>query len=274
MIELPITDRKFKLAPPAAETQFVLPAPLPSAHSNTLEAFTLDDLLGEIPTLPMQTAALGRTADGAPVLFDLNDPHPGALLVVADRFSGKTALLKTIAHSLMHRNRPYEVSFQVISGRPEQWKVEAASHAAYFQTVTSNYQRAGAEAILSACDLVESRQHGRRTGSAHILFLDGMDTLPYMDFDVRLNFEWLLQEGPSVQVWPVVSADSETASQNLRWINLFRTRLAGFMHDNRTAKDLALINQLDFSAFERGRQFAVRIGRSWLQFFTPESPYV
>jgi hypothetical protein len=270
MIELPITNHKLKITPP--QKHFVLPSPSIGPTAATAAQFTLDDLLASIPALPMQTAALGRTTDDSPLLFDLNDPHPGALLVVADRFSGKTQLLKTIAHSLMRRNRPYEVSFQVVSAHPEQWKRESALHADYFSTITANYQRAGADAILSACDLVESRQHGRNRGSALLFFLDGIDTLPYMDFDVRLNFEWLIQEGPAVQVWPVVSADSEIAVQNPRWVNLFRTRLAGFMHDKRTAKDLALINQLDFSAFERGRQFAVRIGRSWLQFYTPESP--
>lgn len=274
MIELSITDPKQKtpidLLPGSSCTVADGDVKFPASRR---QLFTIKDLISQTPALPVQTAILGRTMENVPVLFDLNDPKPGAILIVADRFSGKTALLKTIAHSLRMTNRPYEVGFHILSGRPEQWKTEHSVHGDYFKTVSSNYQRTAADTILAACDLVESRQNKHLAGPAQILMMDGMDTLPLMDADIRLNFEWLLQEGPAVQVWPIVSVESETAVQNQHWVNLFRTRLAGFMHDSKSARLLSLIPQLDFTTFERGRQFAVRIGRSWLQFLTPENPY-
>ena len=267
MIELPIVDQRTK-APHELLSGVGYSVADESSKSPAFnrESFTIKDLISQVPSLAAQTAILGCTVENVPVLFDLNDPKPGSILIVADRFSGKTSLLKTITHSLRMTNRPYDVEFHIISDRPEQWKTERSTHPVYFKTVKSNHERAAADTIMAVCDLVESRQNGHQPRPIVILIMDGINTLPFTDFNVQMNFEWLLQEGPAVQVWPIISAESESAAQNQHLINLFHTRLAGFMHDSKSARELSLIPQLDFSTFKRGRQFAVRIGRSWLQF--------
>lgn len=274
MIELPIVDNRkktsFELLSGAGCSVTDEEVKTPSFSH---DSFTIKDLISQTPLLSEQTAILGHTLEDVPILFDLNDPKPGPILIVADRYSGKTRLLKTIAHSLRMTNRPYNVEFHVMSAHPEQWETERSACAEYFKTVIPNNDHAAADTIMAICDLVESRQNGHQSGQAVILIVDGIDTLSFMDFDIRMNFEWLLQEGPAVQVWPIVSAESKSALQNQHLINLFHTRLAGFMHDSKSARELSLIAQLDFSTFKRGRQFAVRIGRSWLQFITPEKPF-
>ncbi len=274
MIEIPIisngirTNRPATLVPPlkvAPQTGSDLASPAPS--------FSLNDLVLSIPALPMQTAVLGRALDGYPILFDLKDARTGPLLIVADPSGGKTALLKTIAHSLILTNRPYEVDFTVISSQPQEWVVESSRLNQYFPTITTNYERTAGEAILQACDLVESRQHGKRVGGCRLVLLDGFETVPHMEFDVRINFEWLLQEGPPYQVWPVVAISSEAAKKYYRWMNFFRTRVAGFIADRKSGQELSLMREVDLSALEPGRQFAVRVGRNAYQFWLPDSMY-
>ncbi len=270
MVALPIVNTKMDAhAFPAWNTRVGTPLRGGQQTPGSKPA-SLNDLIRQMPALPLQTAILGESSEHTPVLFDLNDPRPGSLLIVGERYAGKTGLIKTMVHSLLRTNRPYEVQFSVISAKPGQWSLEENRYGDYFKVITSNYERDAADAILAACDLIESRQHGRMSGGAHLVILDGMDTLPYMDFDVRLNFEWLLQEGPFYQVWPVVACDVQTARQHPQWISLFRSRLTGYIEDPTTARELSLLPTVDFSAFERGRQFAVRIGRANLQFWTPE----
>jgi hypothetical protein len=274
MIEIPIvsSDVRSDLAGPLSPPFQVVPSTRETKLLQ-LPPFSLDALVRSLPFLPMQTAVLGKCMDGHPILFDLKDPRPGPILIVGDHASGKTSLLKTIAHSLILTNRSYEVDFNVITGQPQEWNVESSRYAAYFPTITSNYERSAGDAILNVCDLVESRQHGKRMGACRLVIIDGFETLPHMDFDVRLNFEWLLQEGPAYQVWPVVAVSTETAQKNQRWMNFFRTRVAGFISNQKVGRDLSLLREVDLSTMDAGRQFAVRVGRAAYQFWMPDSKY-
>ena len=271
MIQIPIVSTNAQIHPPNLVTSPFLVAPFNSEEKKPRPSLRLEALVRSIPSLPMQTAILGTCLDGSPILFDLKDPRPGPILLVGDPFCGKTALLKTIAQSLMMTNRPYEVDFNVISAHPQEWTIESSRYSDYFPVITSNYERSAGEAILNICDLVESRQHGKRLGACRLLLLDGLDTLPYMDFDVRLNFEWLLQEGPSYQVWPVVAVTTAAALNHPQWIKFFRTRVAGYVENQKTGRELSLLREIDLTKMDPGQQFAVRVGREGYPFWLPES---
>lgn len=232
--------------------------------------FSLTEMLEQIPNLPAATALLGFGQDGYPLLFDLRDPRPGPILVVGDKFSGKTRLLKTIALSLIARNQPDEVQFAVLSGRPEQWKHIRGANEGYFSRLHTNYERAAATTILEMCDLVEARQNGEAIDRAVVFLVDGLDTVAYMDFGVRMNFEWLLKCGPKVQVWTIAALDTESALRQTHLVNFFRTRLVGSIHNRNGGRELALSNDLNPADLIPGSQFAVRLQRAWLKFTLPE----
>jgi hypothetical protein len=268
MIALPIVDTKkteFRVAdaPTARLTMAVRPDELAGA------AFSLRQIHARISDLPAETAVLGLGEDGLPLLFDLRDPRPGPILVLGDKFSGKTRLLQTIVQSLILRNRAAQVQFAVLSGKPEQWQALQQARRDYFRCLYSNYERAAAATILELCDLVEARQNGEPIDRSILFLLDGMDTVPYMDFGIRMNFEWLLKEGPAARVWPLAALDSESAMQQLHWVNRFRTRLIGAIARPDYGRDLVLSNDINPADLLPGSQFAVRLNRNWLVFNLP-----
>ncbi len=270
MIALPIVDThktEFQVAEAPAARAAAAVRPRREGGAS----FTLRQLHARISDLPAETAVLGLGLDGLPLLFDLRDPRPGPILVLGDKFSGKTRLLQTVVQSLILRNRPSQVQFAVLSGRPEMWQTLQQTRRDYFHCLYSNYERAAAAAILEMCDLVEARRHGEEIDRSILFLLDRMDTIPYMDFGIRMNFEWLLKEGPAVRVWPLAALDSESAVQQLRWVNRFRTRLIGAIAKPGYGRDLALSTDIKPADLIPGSQFAVRLNRSWLIFNLPDS---
>jgi S-DNA-T family DNA segregation ATPase FtsK/SpoIIIE len=71
------------------------------------------DLLARV-TLPAGTALLGLADDGAPLLINLASPEVGHVLVAGTTGSGKTALLQTLAASLVLTQRPSRLQLAVI----------------------------------------------------------------------------------------------------------------------------------------------------------------
>jgi len=59
----------------------------------------------------------------------------------------------------------------------------------------SSPDRESGRKILDAADLVESRMHGRMRGGHVRLQVPPQDTVQHMDFDVRLNLDWIQREG-------------------------------------------------------------------------------
>ena len=233
--------------------------------------YNLRGYLNSLLPLPLRTGLLGIDLNENPFLFDLMNPKPGAILIVSDRDGGKMRLVKTLLYSLIFANPPYEIQVSLVSARTSSWKYEFDHFNAYFSHFTNNYDHPAAKAILDEADRVESRQHGRNEGECRLLILDGFDTLPYMDFDVRLNFEWLLQEGPFYEVWPIVMMDSRTAAEEKKWVEKFKTRIIGRMKDARLAASLSNLPELNSSSMMNGKEFAVRVGNREHHFYLPDS---
>jgi len=237
----------------------------------TPEPYTLSDLVGRLPKIPKRTGILGKSADAMPLLFNLTDPRPASLLVLADRFSGKTSLLKTLAVSLARQNRPEDVRFVVISAKPDEWAEEEARYSAHFMNITSNIESAAVDLIYHLGDLVEGRQKGGRVGTAYVLLFDGIDTLPHMDFDLRANFEWLVRFGARQQVWTVATLDPASMLEQRHFADLFRTRVTGTVSDPTVASRLLSPPLQKLAAEGANHRFAVRLQQNWLQFYLPDS---
>lgn len=272
MISLPIVDVPVQAGEPIpvdflkTRTQTGV-----DSSSKRIPQYNLRGYLNSLIPLPLRTGFLGMDSDENPLLFDLMDPKPGAILIVSDRDSGKMRLVKTLLYSLMFANPPYEIQVSLVSARTNQWKYEFDHFNAYFSHFTNNYNHPAAKAILDEADRVESRQHGRNEGECRLLILDGFDTFPYMDFDVRLNFEWLLQEGPFYEVWPIVIMDSRTAAEEQKWVEKFKTRIIGRMKDTRLASRIGNLPNLNSSSLVSEKEFAVRVGNREHHFYLPDN---
>lgn len=269
MLQIPITRSQTKSAGlhPALNWKLNRHATMDTAPA----PFNLSDLMGRLPKIPKRTAVLGQSSDSMPLLFNLTDPRPASLLILADRFSGKTSLLKTLAVSLARQNKPEDVRFVVISAKPDEWAEEEARYSAHFMNIASNIESAAVDLIYHLGDLVEGRQKGGRIGTAYVLLFDGMDTLPHMDFDLRANFEWLVRFGARQQIWTAATLDPASMLEQRHFADLFRTRFTGTVSDPTAASRLLSPPLQKLAAESVNRRFAVRLQQNWLQFYLPDS---
>lgn len=272
MMQLPIVDsRKKSLFPLAGHNAKYNQQTVELDRTRFQEIRSLAELIQLVPGAPKHTAILGQTTDGLPLLFNLTDPRPGSLLVTADRFGNKTALMKIIASSLAQLNRAEEVRFAVITALPDEWADLESRFPGHFMKIVGNNAVEAEDLIYHLCDLVEARQNGMRAGTAYVLLFDGMEALANMDIDLKANFEWLVRCGASQKIWPVAAIDSNKILANNRYVELFHTRIVGSVNDPQLAARLLPPRFHKNSVEENPRTFTVRIHQHWLQFFIPEN---
>lgn len=230
---------------------------------------SLSEIIQGMGVLPSLTAVLGTALDGLPLLLELKNPRPGALLITGDPLSGKTALLKSIFTSLVTNGLPSEVQFSLISAKPAQWQKEIIAYRPFIRGHASNYELQAVELIYDLCNLVESRQSGELPGGAQLLLFDGLETLPYMDQAVVENFLWLLEYGPKQSVWPIATLNRAAALAHERLRCAFHTHLIGAIHNLEDGWRIAASNRLNTTQLQDGHEFAVRMGGGWLKFTLP-----
>jgi len=241
------------------------------AGETIYEPYTLSEAIKRLAPLPKRTGLIGQSAEGIPVLFNLTDPRPGSLLILSDHHSGKTRLLKTLAHTLARQNKAEEVRFGVISARPKEWDEEHSRYGTHFMQITSNIASDAVDLIYQLGDLVEDRQKSGRVGTGYVLLFDGIDTLPHMDLDLRANFEWLVQFGARHQIWTVATIDPASMLEQRHYADLFRTRITGAVTDAAIASRLLSPPSQKLAADSYDRHFTVRVKQNWLKFYLPES---
>lgn len=226
----------------------------------------------------MQTALLGVCEDGLPLLFDLSDDVPGALLVASDDEILRHRLLRTLLQSASALNSPRNVQVILLSSRPAEWR-------RWLDGQDVNRHCLGIEALPGAEDepdgagsperwlvklagWADQRRSGAISGPAVLLIVDDLEAAAKMEYDARVNFDWLIKEGPAVRIWPVVALRTAASREMTRWVRLFKTRLLG------PAEDSALFGQLasDQEIHVDPTQFAVRIHNTWLKFRLPILP--
>jgi hypothetical protein len=233
---------------------------------------SLQALLDRNPDLPTQTVVLGICDDGLPLALDLYDPAPGALLAMGDMREEQIGLLHTVVASACLRNSPRTIQFMVISHQPETWKEWVAAQG--FQRHCISIERAHEstlrDPILLLADWTEQRRLGQRSGPPILLVVDTLTFLPRLDYDIRLNFEWLIKEGPPAQIWTVAAISTELASSlGSRLLRAFQSRILGCVKDPQVYTHLAGLDQEQASEYTRPGNFAVQAGESWIHFQLP-----
>ena len=282
---LPVADLEVLEAAPAAVTVPVSDAeiamgatPVPTAGIVTQGSVSsgvpeLSSLLERLTNMPAQTAILGVCDDRLPVLLDLSDPAPGALLLASDNEALRTRLLRTLLQTAAALNSPRSVQFLILSSRPEDWR-------AWLETVDISRHCLGVDSLedsgpdrwlLKLAGWADQRRTGS-SGPAVILVVDDMSAVPKMEYDARVNFDWLVKEGPPVRIWPVGVLAVEQAPDLARWVRLFKTRILGPAVNPTLYRQLATLDEDDSAALVEESQFAVRIENNWLKFRLPLLP--
>jgi len=230
---------------------------------------SLDEVIERLDAgdLPEHGALLGSCDDSLPFLLDLANPSPGALLMTSDSGGGKTALIRSILTSASRMNPPERVCFDLIAAQPDEYQqLETSAHCRSIQPVEDS----GVDELIS--QLVRLADKRKKTGPvdpAVILAIDGLASLlPFLSEEAFSNLYWLIRHGPRYMIWTIAALPSAQAQQvEPRYLTAFRTRLFGYMRDERLAHRMANDDSIAARDLEKGRQFYVPYGGDWLRFW-------
>jgi hypothetical protein len=272
----PRRERRARITPQTTVLPKGIPNPDFSSDANTEDELsiqsltwppTLAELLEGLSEPPPYTALLGACEDGLPFLFDLTNPAPGAILVTGDAAGGKTRLLHSILQSACRLNSPEQLTFHVIAGQPDEYlEVGEMDHC---QAILPVEEQAVAELIAELVETVETRKRKHPQDPAMILMIDDLAALlSFLDEQTYARLYWLIRHGPLYQVWTLATLSAGQVEQlDTRFLSAFRTRLFGYMHNERLAQRLAGDDSITTRALEKGRQFYVPYGGEWLPFW-------
>jgi hypothetical protein len=254
------------------DTYLGLPMPLDMMDkpgSLPVRGYSLADIQQQYPYLPSQSVMIGIAEDERPILFDLTDPTTGALISISQERALNQQFFQSILANSTAYNRPAEVSHVIFTSHTEAWqrlaiKSRACSHS---MGIFNLHERETAGQIMQWAHQVEQRYNGRATGTAMLLVFDDLRFLQKADYDVRVNFGWLLQNGPGVQVWPLSGISSGDIPMLGDWMAYFQRRIFGPVVKNRLVardEDISMLNSL-----VPGKQFAIQYHSHWVKFWLP-----
>ena len=223
----------------------------------------LRTILQGFTPLPHEAIFLGVANDGLPVLLNLRDPLPGPVLIVGDKGSGRSKLLKIIAQAVDQSHDPDDIRYVVIANDPSGW--EGFDHSpncegvlSFNRTLTVNY-----------IDSLMTWAHTNKQGKKFILLLvDGLEALSE-DKDIHQTIRWLLLRGPSRRIWPIVTLDAAHIIEVNQWLDSFKTRLCGHMTREQNIQVLTGSPVSIFQDLLAGTQFAMRENKVWMPFWLP-----
>ncbi len=231
---------------------------------------SLQALLRKIGPQPPYSVLIGLCEDSLPFLFDLSDPTPGAILIAADRQSGKTRLLQSILASTSQLNTMEEVNYYLITPHPEESR--AVLQHGHCLDILRPEERAASALVLDFAAVANQRRSGREDGPAMILAIDDLAALgQQLDQKETRYLQWLLQYGPQSRVWTVATLEAERIRQvDRRLAPSFGTRLIGKIGSPGLANLLSGYPDPVCESLEAGSQFCVLYGNEWIRFWVPE----
>ena len=215
--------------------------------------------------LPADSLLLGIAADGLPLLLDLYDPAPGAVLVTGDKGCGKTAFIQMLARTSDLMPDPGDVQFGVITHDPGEWTgVEALPGS--MGVWPAAHSSAGR--FLNQLVALGGREHndGR---TVTLLLVDGLDALILSDSMAHRDLRWLLTYGPEHRIWPVATFNAGRLPRFASWVELFGLFIYGAIRQPKLAEVLTGDAAADLQSLFPGVQFSLRKPEGWLKFWIP-----
>ncbi|GAB4501881.1 MAG: hypothetical protein Fur0035_14250 [Anaerolineales bacterium] len=220
----------------------------------------LAEVLGQMGPIPPHSALLGVAGDGRPILLRMDQPGSGAALVLADRGSGKTQFLQSLARSTLRMNSPRSAGVSVLTDFPSEWqKLSAAVN------VFPAYDARSAELLAQLAEWVERGGDGRYL----LLLMDGLDSVLHFEDSPREDFLYLLRYGPRAGLWPVLTLNAARALRLPDWLALFRSRIFGRIADPALNEELTPLAGAPLNQLFPGAEFCLRQHSRWERFWLP-----
>lgn len=238
----------------------------------TRSALSLHRLMEQHPELPAQSVLLGACDDGRPLMLDLFDPEPGALLALGDDRESQLELLRNVIDSSASRNLPRRLQFLVISHQPQVWQswVSERGFDRHCLGIAGAEEQSVSAWVLRLADWTERRRLGKMSGPPILLVLDTLSFVSRLPNGVSQNFDWMVKEGPPAQIWTLAAISTELASSlGERVMRVFRCHILGQSKDPRAYIQLTGLNEQDAAGFNEPRRFAVHLGSRLIPFRLP-----
>lgn len=241
----------------------------PIKFDNPFESLSIMYLLKQYRNIPDRTAILGVCDDGLPVLLDLADPTPGSLVIASAELTGVKQLLDLALITTLSRSTRQDVEVLIVTRAPEEWEVFRQYPGGHQVDILPVYERRSGSAILNLCKDLDQRMNGRSDDIIKLFILDDLNQINHIGFDVRINFQWLVKEGPGFGIWTMAGVAEENVQRSDRYLSSFQTRILGRFEDSFQAGWFANARPPETSSFHPTQQFTTRIKRNWMNFWLP-----
>lgn len=241
-------------------------------NQNEESSYLFDDLIHQHPNIPELTAILGKSGD-LPILFDLEDPRPGSILIVNDHLPSVRKLMLVMMKSLAIYSQSTSLQFITISHYPEKWMETIQvfdPQYSFCAGVSGDYENSAADWIHYLAKKADDRLSGRNHGPAAILFIDDCELINHLDIQARLNYEWLLSNGASSRIWIISGLDLRKNHDLLNPFDQYKTKIFGHVDREFTSINTKLMPSGILEQLNTERNFATKIGSNWVRFWAPK----
>lgn len=214
-------------------------------------------------SLPADSLLFGLASDGLPLLLNLRDPQPGAILLVGDQGCGKTDFLQTLVRATQRLMPPGALQFATVTNFPEEW----ADLAPLDQLL--GIWEAGQPMVTGLLDQLEAHLHSPAENQPLVLLLDGLEVIQQLESRAQNSLANLFMHGPHALIWPVVTVNASLALELPYWLSFFRTRVYGQILHPPTAQRLTSFPGAPLGNLAAPNQFCLREKSHWLKFWRP-----
>jgi hypothetical protein len=224
---------------------------------------SLENVLAKFQPLPENGLFLGVASDGLPVLLNLKDPRPGALLLLGDLQSGKTDFLQVVARAAALSHLPSSCRFVVVTSNLREWEGwKDLPHCLGIWTADNP----GLQELL-----LDLSARAQQPGNAEnvVLLVDDLQSLIDLDKAIQEGFFWLLANGAVGRVWIIATLKADLAPNFPLWVRAFGTRIFGRIGNPELADRLTPMPGANLRTLLSGAQFCIRERNHWLRFWLP-----
>jgi hypothetical protein len=235
-------------------------------------AYSFDNLVRQFPNIPEATAFLGKSGR-MPVLFDLEDPRPGSILMVNDHLPSIRKLMTVLMRSLVTYSQPSSLQFITISHYPQKWMETIQDfdpQYLYCAGVSGDFEDAAEDWIHYLAKKADDRISGRNTGPAAILFIDDCDLINQLDIQARQNYAWLLNHGAAARIWVVSGLDLRKNPGLHQPFDQYKTRIFGHIDRNLASNYSKWLPDGLLESLHPERNFITKINSNWVSFWAPK----
>jgi len=234
-----------------------------SATSRVQAYLSLENVLAKFLPLPEEGLFLGVASDGLPILLNLKDPRPGALLLLGDSQSGKTDFLQEVARAAALSHDPGSCRFIVVTSNPQEW--EGLKDLPHCLGIWAPDNPGLPDILLDLSARAQQPEYAENT----LLMVDDLQNLIDLDKNIQDGFLWLLANGAVGHVWTIATLNADLAPNLPLWVRAFGTRLFGRIGNPELADRLTPMPGANLRTLLSGAQFCIRERNHWLRFWLP-----